>query len=207
MHIEGTNPYPWPYDGQVQGEHLALLITGAQPAWADASVHRHLADENISALSSSVRRVGGSIIAARHLAVFRGRPTHLPPTSADPKAELLPVVADLAPDLVVDCIGADALYSSRLEALLHATGRTHLLICGYASEVTVDSTLRSLNDRGFECLVVTDALAPLDLDLSAHILDSVTKSGGIFGALGTTAAACAALAALTPAHPAHTQPS
>ena len=63
----------------------------------------------------------------------------------------------------------------------------HLVLAGYASEVTVDSTVRTLNDRGFECLVLSDGCAPLDADLGARALRSLTMSGGIFGAHGRTA--------------------
>ena len=47
--------------------------------------------------------------------------------------------------------------------------------------------MRSANDRGFECLTLTDAVAPHDPALAARAHHSVTMSGGIFGAIGTTA--------------------
>ena len=57
------------------------------------------------------------------------------------------------------------------------------------------STMRSANDRGYECLLVVDACAPLDPDLVPPAISMVEMSGGIFGAVGTTAPVLAALAA------------
>ena len=96
-------------------------------------------------------------------------------------------------DVIVHAFGCDGFSASALDHTLVSHGRTHLLLAGFASEITVDSTLRRANDRGFECLVLTDALSPVDPDISARVLHSVTMSGGIFGALGTTAAVRAAL--------------
>ena len=41
---------------------------------------------------------------------------------------------------------SDGFYASPLEAQLRAAGRTHLLMAGFAAEITVDSTLRGAND-------------------------------------------------------------
>jgi len=65
---------------------------------------------------------------------------------------------------------------------------------GIASELTVDSTVRTLNDRGHECLVLTDGCAPLVASLGVRAHHSLTMSGGIFGALGTIEHVVVALA-------------
>jgi nicotinamidase-related amidase len=78
----------------------------------------------------------------------------------------------------------------------------YVVLAGLASELTVDSTVRTLNDRGHECLVLTDACAPVDRGLGRHAHASLTMSGGIFGALGTTTDLLAALTALTAVAPA-----
>ena len=49
-----------------------------------------------------------------------------------------------------------------LDAVLRGRRRTHLLVAGLGLEAAVHSTLRTANDRGYECLLVTDACAPLD---------------------------------------------
>ena len=95
--------------------------------------------------------------------------------------------------LVVDAAGFDGFYGSGLDVTLRNDRRTQLVMVGFAAEVCVDSTLRSANDQGYECLVVADACAPLDPDIGHRALRSVTMSGGIFGAVGTTASLYSAL--------------
>jgi nicotinamidase-related amidase len=46
--------------------------------------------------------------------------------------------------------------------------------------------MRAANDRGYECLLVEDAVCSYDEDLTAAALSSIQMSGGIFGAVGTT---------------------
>jgi nicotinamidase-related amidase len=96
-------------------------------------------------------------------------------------------------DVVVDAAGWDGSFGCDLDAVLRAIGTRTLVLAGLASELTVDSTVRTLNDRGWECLVLTDACAPLDAALGARAHHSLTMSGGIFGALGTVPALVAAL--------------
>jgi biuret amidohydrolase len=94
-------------------------------------------------------------------------------------------VGGLEPDHVVDTSGLGGFHSSGLDDLLRGLGRDHLVLGGFCAELTLDTTLRGANDRGFECLVVTDGCAFADPELGRHALASVTMSGGIFGALGT----------------------
>lgn len=65
--------------------------------------------------------------------------------------------------------GIDGFYASPLEAQLRAAGRTHLLMAGFAAEITIDSTLRGANDRGFECLVLTESVAHIDSALRSAL--------------------------------------
>jgi biuret amidohydrolase len=146
----------------------------------------------IESLCIAGRSAGLVIIAVTHARRHvddgpAGRPPGrqlLPPRRGGAEL-LLDRLECLAPFLVASS-GIDGFTGSSLEQELVAHRISHLLLCGFASELTVDSTLRSANDRGFECLVLTDALATIDHDVAARLLHSVTMSGGIFGALGTT---------------------
>jgi nicotinamidase-related amidase len=98
-----------------------------------------------------------------------------------------------AADLVIDSAGWDGCFGSTLDHQLRGGGTRTVVLGGFASEVTVDSTVRTLNDQGHECLVLSDGCAPIDLHLGARAQHSLTMSGGIFGALGTTTALLEAL--------------
>ena len=65
-------------------------------------------------------------------------------------------------------------------------------------EAGVHSTLRSANDRGYECLLITDACSLLDPDLGEASAKTVTMSGGIFGAIGYTKDVLDALGEIDP---------
>jgi nicotinamidase-related amidase len=64
---------------------------------------------------------------------------------------------------------------------------------GLGLETAVYSTMTGANDRGYECLALIDASAPHDAQVAERALCSITMSGGIFGAVGTSTALCAAL--------------
>lgn len=196
MNVAGTVPYPWPYDSALDAGATALLICGAQRQFVEASQGVEPVRLAIANLARSVTSRGGSVLASHHLSPTTTRTRSFALSVADdPRSHLDQLVtAELADVRVVTCAGYDAFYGSSLEAVLRARSIRCLVVVGFAAEIVVDSTLRSANDRGFECLVVSDAVAPIDPDLLKHALASVTMSGGIFGALGTSDAVLAALA-------------
>ncbi len=193
--VPNSHPYAWPYDGRLDPTASALLILGAQPSMLGASRNSAAVLSTIVDLSSALADAGVLAVAVTHQRQHRiGDP---------PGRRFLPAPGDASAivasnfcgvPLSVAAFGYDGFTGSSLEHQLHAHRRTRLFLCGFSSELTVDSTIRSANDRGFECLVLTDALAPLDPELNARALHSVTMSGGIFGALGTTGDLCDALA-------------
>ena len=177
--VADTNPYPYPFDGDLAAGATALLVCGAQDALLAASSDAAAVITRIVAVSAAMAQLGCPMFSVS-VTGQRG-------LLADPGA---PVVAIGTP---VQAKGWDGCYGSDLEHRLRAAGIARVALCGLASELTVDSTIRTLNDRGFECLVLTDLCAPIDPDLGARALASVTMSGGIFGALGTSAALLDAL--------------
>ena len=99
----------------------------------------------------------------------------------------------IAGSSAVTAAGIDAFFGGPLDAVLRSRGTDHLLLVGLGLESTVHSTMRSANDRGYECLLVVDACAPLDPAALPHAVSMVEMSGGIFGAVGLTEPVLAAL--------------
>jgi biuret amidohydrolase len=197
-HLVDSAPYPWPWDGDLDPRRTALLVAGAQPAWAERSRRVPGVTATIATVADVLRDAGSLVIHLVHVAPAGARPAPLPPRPEDPAARLLgPVGFD---GLVVEAIGTNGFHGSRLDAELRRRGIARLVLTGYGAEAAVDSTLRSANDRGYECLVLTDAVAPFDDDVGAHALASVTMSGGIFGAIGTSTDLLGALAAWRAEH-------
>ena len=97
----------------------------------------------------------------------------------------------------------DGFYASPLDATLRALGRDQLVVCGQWLETGVHSTMRSANDRGYECLLAIDACVPYDPDLAAASRSQIEMSGGIFGAVGESAAVIDALHLVAPSSDHH----
>lgn len=188
--VADTNPYPWPYDETLDPARLALVVCGAQGALAAAAPSAPGVLATIAGVADTFRSLDALVVWVRHVGRPAARPTWLP-HPGDGGAALCVDPSDV--DLVVDAPGWDGSYGSTLDHDLRTAGRDHLVLAGLASEITVDSTVRTLNDRGYECLVLTDACAPVDAELGRRAHASLTMSGGIFGALGTSSALLAAL--------------
>lgn len=186
-----AEPYPWPYDGMLDPRRLALVIAGAQPAWARRSADVASVAAVIAQVADAVRAKGGTVVHIRHTGV-RPSQSGLPPAHADEGWFLNTDPAAL--DIVVDAAGVNGFYGGPLDHELRSLGIDTLVLCGFGAEAAVSSTLRSANDRGYECLTLTDAAAPFEAALGRHDLQSITMSGGIFGAVATSGAFLAALA-------------
>ncbi len=194
--VAGTDPYPWPWNGELDPARLCLLIAGAQRVHTDASPDAHEVAEVIDSLAAALRRLGATVCHVRHTAPV------VPATSSARPRPLLPLVGDEAwapvlrpahDDLIVTASGHDGFCGSGLDLELRARGIDSIVAVGMAAEVAVSCTVRSANDRGYECLTLSDATAPLDAHTGRRELHSVTMSGGIFGAVGTSEALLAAL--------------
>ncbi len=194
--VDATVPYPWPYDAEAgttfDPSRLALIVAGGQAQWSCLPEGARVLS-GIESLAQVLRVNGVLVVFVRH-----GRSTGSPKRASTD----LPVVGtadwELAitvqpEDWIVDTPGYDAFRSGSIEADLAGAGRDRLLFAGLAYETTVDTTLRSANDRGFECLTMTDLVAHIDPAVGERALSSITMSGGIFGAVGDSTAVRAAI--------------
>ena len=113
----------------------------------------------------------------------------------EPGAEIVPELAPLPGELVVDKPGKGAFHATGLHALLRARGVTHLLLAGVTTEVCVQTTMREATDRGFECLLVEDATASYFPEFKRAVLEMVRAQGAIVGWTAPSAAVLEALGA------------
>ncbi len=184
--VADTAPYPWPYDQVLEAGRTALLICGAGDAWSKRTPLDTAVEQRLAELRSSARAVGVSVILLDEAEPMVRGDTTLPDPACSP--------LDPNPtERTVQSMGTDAFYGSSLDATLHRAGITHLLLAGRGFETCVHSTLRRANDRGYECLTISDACASIDPSIAAASVSSIEMSGGIFGAVGMTSHVLAAL--------------
>ncbi|RZT15759.1 nicotinamidase-related amidase [Mycobacterium sp. BK558] len=110
------------------------------------------------------------------------------------------IIDELAPlegEVVIDKPGKGAFYGTDLSDVLTGAGITQLLITGVTTEVCVHTTTREANDRGYECLVVSDCVGSYFPEFHRVGLQMVTAQGGIFGWVADSAAVIPALHQLT----------
>jgi len=102
-------------------------------------------------------------------------------------------VAPIEGELIIDKPGKGAFYATDLESMLRNRAITSLVVTGVTAEVCVQTTVREANDRGFECLVLSDCIASYFPEFYEMTLKMVKAQGGIFGWVAPSEALLAVL--------------
>ncbi len=208
-----AEPYPFAFDPA----HVALLCIDFQRDFVEPGGFGESLGNDVSLLRSTIEPTRRVLDAARRhgWVVVHTREGHRPdlsdlfPAKRDrgkptlrigddgPMGRLLvrgseghDIVPELAPapgEVVLDKPGKGSFYATDLETILRARGITHLVVTGVTTEVCVQSTVREANDRGFECLVLSDCTGSYFPEFYESALAMFKAQGGIVGWVGTSA--------------------
>ena len=113
--------------------------------------------------------------------------------AGEPGAAIVPELAPLPGEVVIEKPGKGSFYGTDLAPTLTRLGLTHLAFAGVTTEVCVQTTMREANDRGYTCLLVEDATESYFAEFKAATLAMVRAQGAIVGWTATTDQLLAAL--------------
>ncbi len=219
-------PYDFPFDR----ESAALLIIDMQRDFLEPGGFGATLGNDVSLLRAIVPTLQKLLLAARAcgLPVIHTREGHDPSLADCPPSKLergnpslrigdegpmgrvlvrgepghgiIPELAPLAEELVIDKPGKGSFWATPLHGILQDLGVQQLLVTGVTTEVCVQTTLREANDRGYDCLLIEDGTESYFPAFKQATLEMVRAQGGI---VGWTARAEAVLQALAGPHGSH----
>ncbi|MCH5645570.1 cysteine hydrolase family protein [Gordonia sp. ABSL49_1] len=192
-------------------DHTALIIIDMQRDFLLPGGFGETLGNDVAQLQRVVEPLAALLAAARAagMLVIHTREGHLPDLSDCPPAKLNrgapskrigdpgtfgrilirgeyghDIVDELAPadgEVVIDKPGKGAFYATDLAKVLADNEITQLLVTGVTTEVCVHTTTREANDRGFECVVVSDCVGSYFPEFQRVGLEMIAAQGGIFG--------------------------
>jgi nicotinamidase-related amidase len=217
-----ADPGPFTFDAAT----TALVIIDMQRDFCESGGFGETLGNDVSLLRTVIPPLQAVLTAFREagLTVIHTREGHVPDLSDCPPAKLNrgepslrigahgpkgrilvrgeyghDIIDELAPlpgELVVDKPGKGSFHGTTFGAELEARGITSLVVTGVTTEVCVHTTVREANDRGYECLVLSDCTGSYFPEFQAAGLAMIAAQGGIFG---WVAPSSALLPVLTPA--------
>ncbi|WP_428927014.1 cysteine hydrolase family protein [Marinibacterium sp. SX1] len=113
--------------------------------------------------------------------------------AGEPGADIIPELYPIAGETVIDKPGKGAFHATSFGAVLADKGLKQLVFAGVTTEVCVQTTMREANDRGYDCLLATDATESYFPAFKQAAIEMITAQGAIVGWAAPTDAILQAL--------------
>lgn len=113
--------------------------------------------------------------------------------AGEPGNQIIPALAPIAGEIVIDKPGKGAFYATGLHETLQARGISHLIFMGVTTEVCVQTSMREANDRGYDCLLLEDCTESYFPQFKAATVEMIRAQGAIVGWTASSARLLSAL--------------